>query len=248
MNQLPSAAESRIALITSAIKPVVFSHKTDSTNRLKQTLASLIYLQKQQVFDFVVLIDGSGYDLSSIATDIRFSKGWLKCHSFQQSEELVNRYGYGYGELLIYEEFFRLYPAPFSHIYKMSGRYGIDNLEQIVNSTRLLDNYFFTYYPRFLEYRKYVHTSFYKISTTDLIAATAFAKEFIERYTGMPLERAICEWILSGTRHRRWRRIPLPHYKGVSGYTGLTLSKKSFPYNIFSKFDFLPIMGFSIQK
>lgn len=241
---LPSS--SKIALITSAINPSASSHKTDPMSRLNQTVASLMRLHEQQVFDRVILIDGSGYDLSSIAVDSSFNKGWLDCYSFQQSNDLVNCHGYGYGELLIYEEFFRLFPTTYSHIYKISGRYIINNLSQIVSLIEHLDNYFFTYYPRYLEYRKYVHTSLFKISTKDMIAATAFAKQFIETHPGTPLERAICEWILSDTRHRRWQGVPLPHYQGVSGYTGLTLSKKSFPYNIFSKLDFLPIMGFSI--
>jgi hypothetical protein len=240
--------DAKIALITSAINPAISTHKTDSQSRLNQMLSSLIFLYEQKIFDQVILIDGSGYDLSAISNDETFKNGWIKCHSFSQNVELVNKYGYGYGELLIYDEFSRLLSAQYSHIYKISGRYGIDNLKLIVDSIASLDNFFFTYYPRFMEYRKYVHTAFYKISTKDLMDATTFAKKILERHRGLPLERAMCEWVLNSKRKRMWRRVPLPRYEGVSGATGLSLYKKSFPYNVFSRLDFLPIMGYSVES
>jgi hypothetical protein len=240
----------KVLLVTSAIIPSNLTPSIGVNERLIQTVDALKALYASSIFDKVYIVDGTGFDLSIIHNYIAFPHGWLEHFSFKQDSRLVERYGTSYGELLIQKHFIdilgvdKLPPS----IYKLSGRYTVDNLLSIFNEIELLDNYFFTFYPRFLEYRKYVQTAFYKIRTDWIYDSVTYSIKYIEGNPGCPLERAMYAWIDQAAFHKGWRKIPLPILSGFSGKTGLSISKTSFPYNFFRFLSFVPVMGFRLKK
>lgn len=240
----------KVLLVTSAIIPSKLTPSIGAKERFIQTVDALKTLYTSSIFDKVYIVDGTGFDLSIIHNYSTFPHGWLEHFSFKQNSRLVEMYGTSYGELLIQKHFIdilgvdKLPPS----IYKLSGRYAVDNLLSIFNQIESLDNYFFTFYPRFLQYRKYVQTAFYKIRTDWIYDSITYSIKYIEDNPGCPLERAMYAWIDRTAFDKSWKNIPLPIFSGVSGKTGFSVNKISFPYNFFRFFSFAPIMGFALKK
>lgn len=236
------------ALISSAINPKIYCQ--DSwRDRLRQTVEALNHLKDTHIFSKAFIVDSTGFDFTCSDFDFFRESNWLSCYSFNQDESAIKNLGYGYGELLIYEKYLEVYSSysNSTRIHKISGRYIVSNLNEIYKRIINFENYFFTFYPRFLEYRKYVNTAFFKLSTSDLEQATVFSKSYIENFPYAPLERAFYQWIITTNRNKNWISVPHPQYIGTSGLSGRDLSIKIFPYNIFSNMDFLPVMGFSLK-
>lgn len=232
--------------VTSSIVPAIPMACHDPKLRLYQTQMALTRLYESQVFDKVIFIDSSNYPVASFLK-LGLPGEWINYYSFKTDnvEGQISKYGYGYGELLIYEKLLQILPASRYPIYKISGRYSIANIGKIIPKTMEYDNFFFTFYPRFAELKKYVHTSFYKITLENLSASTYFCKQLIEQYPWMPLEKAMAIWIIRSNKDRRFRALPNPRYEAITAFTGRNLSNRPFPYSFFCKLEAFPLMAFS---
>ncbi len=216
---------------------------SSAKERKAQTIEKLEQITKLNLFDEIHLVDATGFEFEIDEVSTLGIK--VVTHSFFQDKVLVEKYGYGYGEALIYERFSKIYNGLDCSVYKISGRYSIANLSDIVLMSKGYDNLFYTFYPRFLQYRKYVHTAFFKIKFADLVSCSLYCRNYLENYPSRPLEEAMFYWQLSAYGSRKsWMKFPSPQYVGISGLKNTSIGKYYFPYSFFRKLDFLPLMSF----
>lgn len=222
----------RVALISSCIIPAVHMATHDPKVRLAQTHSALVELERHGMFSKVFVVDNSGCDISILHEMHHWSAGWLNTYSYKTDTGNVARYGYGYGEADIYQYASTVLPYDIGSVYKISGRYVVKNIQTIMPRMDTYRAFFYTYYPKILEYRHYVHTAFFKIQVRDLGHVAAFAKAEVANKAMLPLEAALYRWSEQSGEDRHWIRLPQPQYVGTSGLTGRSLSRASFPYNI----------------
>lgn len=234
-----------VALISSAINPNLKIKVSSPAARAEQTIKAVNSLINKNVFDKIIIIDATGYDLSEKLKYNHGSNKIVSAYSFYQDPKEVNDFGYGFGETRIYDHFLKIYDGTNGNIHKISGRYGIDNIDEILNISNEYDEFYFTYYPRFLQYRKYVHTSFFKCKLENLEKYSEYCRKIIEKNRKAPLEEAMYDSITHYCKKKKWISCPAPKYEGIAGATGRNLSKHNFTYEVLRKLSNLPLMAFS---
>jgi hypothetical protein len=220
-------------LITSSIQTSAEKSNTLTNRgaRAEQTVAALNQIVERRIFKDIVIADGSNCDLlsSDELADIRKRGVTIEQISFQQDSDDVRKFGKSHGELQIIRHAMKTSSSirQFGGFYKLSGRYGISNLDRIVMQFEKGDNLFYFDNPPFLPLGgRFVSTIFYKSSL-----------DFFERhFVGAELE---CSYEQDGyleaifyrrlvNLNRKRERVPFPYYEGISGTTGKPLVNRRF--------------------
>lgn len=216
-------------LITSAVKPASNADTglTLESDRHSQCRDAVIFLLEKRQFGHYVICDGSDVEIFTPAEIVTLSKKYsveIEQLKFQQDRERVRLQGKSYGELEIV--FYALKHAELIKRYgsftKISGRYSITNLPQIMAKLGRLNNFFYFDNPvRFNFGKRYVCTIIYR-SEVDF---------FLENFRDSMIESSYAkEGILESIFYRRLAglkktslRVPFPYYTGISGVTGKTI-------------------------
>jgi len=235
-------------LITSAVSPNIDMPNSRKSERLAQTIDAIAKIQHTNLFERIFCIDGTDFDLTPHLQNLSSRNSQIICRAFRQDAASVQRFGYGYGETEIYQYFCANFSGSFTNVYKISGRYNLKNLPEIIQIARRYRNFYFTYYPRFIQYRRYIHTAFFKTEVKDLEAYSRRASLYLIANKGRPLEEAMYEAIQEDPVKMHWLIAPAPQYEGISGNSGRNLSDFRLPYSLTRKLSFLPCMAFSAEK
>jgi hypothetical protein len=231
----------RIALVTSSVNVLVNDTKfADANAREIQTyLAINTFID---YFDVIYLIDGSNYTFKLIDDFIKAeNRSKIITHSFLQDLTYLGKYGKALGELLIYQEFLKITKLSSlgNHsLVKISGRWHINNYKTLDLLVQNNKNLFVQYYPRWLKYRKYVQTCFYKIEYTRLEILVQYGLEFYVSYRQtVPLEAMLHRFLIN--KKKNYINMEYPDYSGViSGSTGKEIKKDDYYQiqNLLSKY------------
>jgi hypothetical protein len=227
-----------VLLITSAIIPIAPDVKLlNIEDRLQQTIAAINKIKDLHFFDQIYLCDGSGYGIQDMEG--------IKCMSFKQSEEQVAKYGKSWGELLIYEYFFsNVCLDDTIQIYKISGRWIIENLSMILISSLKYNNLFYTFYP-YGFFRNYVHTSFFMSEIGRLKEIVEESKSIILDNTSIVLEMAFYNSLL--VYKKKWIPSFYPKYDCISGTHNKSLKKSNLEFRIKNIMTNLGMYAFSVE-
>ena len=227
-----------VLFITSAIVPIAPDVKLlNIEERLYQTLFAIEKIKNLHFFDQIYLCDGSGYDVGNI--------DGLKSMSFMQPKEQVTKYGKSFGELLIYEYFFS--NTNFNddtRIYKISARWIIENLDEILNHQFKYRNLFYTFYPYgFL--RNYVHTSFFVSEMGRLKKIVAQSKKEIFSNSSIVLETAFYNSLLD--YKKKWVQSVYPRYNCICGTSNKNIMENCVLYEVKNTMTKLGMYAFSVK-
>jgi hypothetical protein len=212
----------KILLITSSIIPIAKDVKLLDTNaRLHQTLSAIDKIKELNFFDEIYLCDGSDYKMRN-------------CHGvnymcFKQSTDIVSKYGKSYGELLIYEHFFsQTSIEDHASVYKISARWIVDNLDEILKKTQYFNNLFYTFYP-YGFFRDYIHTSFFLSEIGRLKEMVEESKNMISQNPTIVLEKA---FFRSLAKYKKtWVRLNYPKYNGIGGTENKSVKESFINFN-----------------
>lgn len=229
-------------LITSAVKPASTSdtNLTSACARLHQCRDAIADLLEKRLFGYYVIVDGSNveiFDQTEIdALAIKYGVQ-IEQLAFQQESEKVRLQGKSYGELAII--FYALNHSKlmkeFGSFTKISGRYSITNLHDVLLKVNHLKNFFFFDNPIFFNLnKKYTCTIVYRCET-----------EFFQKAFNRTMEE--CSYDKNGflesifyrrlaPLNKKGVRVQFPYYTGISGVTGESIiNSKYFFRNVLSK-------------
>lgn len=212
----------------------------DSNARYKETRDALFSVIDHNLFEEIVIVDGSNTPILSDWEIVDLEKRGVKIEQllFLQDKELVEKYGKGHGEMQITN-----YMVTHSKIVNKAGgfvkltpRYYFDNIKDIIPRIENEKNVFFFYYPfPVRKLKKFVMSIFYKTSLE-------FYKKNIQNsitkhsksLSGL-MESVLYSEIIKLKKEPLY--IPFPHFSGISGTTGKRIMNQYFIFRYFcSKF------------
>lgn len=136
-------------------------------NRKKDYIRALVYYITQSDFDNIVFCENSNTDLDeySIIKELA-NLFWKKIEllSFQWNTELAEKYWYGAWEAEIFDYVFEKSTLlkNSNSFYKITGRYILKNVNQIIEKTQNYENYFHKQWLFMTQFT--ASTAFFKIS------------------------------------------------------------------------------------
>ena len=218
----------KVLLINSTIDPIAVDimHR-DVKSRLAETIISLESNLKITQFNKVIIVENSGVDFEA-----EFKSVCIRYHA--ESFFIKTKLDYGfykqYGGQKYVGELESLSLALESkailrsdHLCKVSGRYHVRNLSQLLSMQTTQNSYFCNFYPRFL--KGDVYTSVYFTSREDLEVLVLRAKEFYKKNGSLtphlPIESVFGNVLFSSFRNKKISPlIPRPEIVAVSGTNG----------------------------
>ena len=220
-SEVISCQSKNLILLTSAIKvaPGADALHTNRDMRLAETKHALLAIMRQRLYNQLVICDGSNNAIFT-QSEIRYLSDQyhveLEQLVFQQDVESVARFTKGLGEIEILEYALRnsrLIKAD-TLVIKVSGRWVVRNLLDIHRATSERKSFFYTFYPRTVMFRPYVHTAFYKAQVS-LLRQILTAAKFDLRKGRRPLEAAFYSALKNWDKE--WISVPYPDYDAFSG-------------------------------
>lgn len=228
-------------LVTSSINIIANdSIFIESKERAVQTYNAINKILN--LFDYVYLVDGSNYNFSDIEDYISAHQiQKVRVHSFVQNENLVRKKGKAFGELLIYQEFIEVFGSDFRNecnLYKISGRWFMNNMYTVLRKTEFYDSCYFQYYPNTIRYKKYIQTCFFKTTVGELKQITTFGLQYFSSHIRNVNLEDIFSFYLD-RKEKHYFNVAYPDYTGViSGSSGKIVKMNSYYFmeNILSSF------------
>jgi hypothetical protein len=228
-------------LITNAVNAVarVDTALVNSAKRLSLAKHAIFRIIDSGFFPRLVIADGSGHILLSDAECAHAKNAgvYIEQLSFQQKSEEVVLFGKGQGEMQIVE--YALNNSEIlsdsSAFYKLSGRYFLSNMRDVLRVTEQHPSVFFNYNPKFiLRDSQFTCSAFYKCS---IHAYECILKKAIDRCTLSRegrLESAFFK-VLSTTGQKSIY-CPFPKFEGVGGTTATPIKNSYFlARNLYSR-------------
>ena len=210
-----------LILLTSAVKvaPGADALHRNETRRLAETRLALLAIVAQRLYGQLVICDGSDTTIftpEEIQTLSRQYQIQLEHLQFQQNTDLIAPFTKGIGEIEIVEYALRNSRLIRTHtsITKLSGRWNVRNMLQICKATRERSSFFYTFYPRGLMLRPYVHTALYKVTASALWRILEVARSDLMKER-KPLEAAFYAALKNW--NKEWIPVPYPDYEAFSG-------------------------------
>ena len=142
---------------------------TNQTVRLSEARKSLFLLIKSNLFKSIVIVEGSNFEILSDVEIKNFRHKGVEIEqiTFNQNIEDVRNFGKSNGEQQIMNYMLKtsVLVNKAGNFYKLSSRYNMVNLAQVLSEIDRFDNVFFYFNPPVLrDFKSYVCTSFYKTS------------------------------------------------------------------------------------
>jgi hypothetical protein len=215
-----------VALITSAVKPnaVDDTNLVDHVARLKQTRDAIYDLVKHSVFNKIVVVDGTNTPIFSTAEIAQIYNAHsieIEQIAFLQNANEVRIKGKSFGELEIVNHAIinsRLI-IDMGYFYKLSGRYTISNINEIVYRIgRKRNVFFFDNPPLFPIAGQFVSTIFYKSDVNFFLDVFKGAESECSYDVDGYLEAVFFRRLVKRRKFRCY--VPFPWYNAVSGTTG----------------------------
>lgn len=147
-------------LVTNVVKAFATESNvlTDINVRLEHAKKAIYEIIEEGCFSEIVVVDGSNVSLLSDEEirNIEIRGISVEQFSFLQDKDAVIKFGKSNGELQIIN-----YAIENSELikkaggfFKISGRYGIVNMRQILNESQMYETFFFRYNPNFFPKKK----------------------------------------------------------------------------------------------
>ena len=230
-------------LITNVVNPSAKKHNklNDPLERLQLAREAIFDIAEGKAFEELVIVDGSNCDILSDLEIKKIERMNVKVEQlkFAQEAQMVCMHGKSHGEMQITD--YAIKNSTFIRgaggFFKISGRYTVKNLKDVISRTETYRSFFYRYNPSFFgENKRFVCTIFYKCSLDfykDKIAQGIFEcsdnpKGFLEavfyrRTTGLSLQAISC----------------FPWFSGIGGTHGKATSNKYYRVR-----KFLSMLGF----
>lgn len=214
-----------LLFVSSAITPLTNAQTklVDKELRLAETKDAIYHNIATGYYDKLVLVDGTNNDIfNDTELDLIRRRGIdVEQLKFKQCAQQVNEFGKSYGEMLITNymiENSNLVNS-FGRFVKISGRYKLENADQIIPKLSKLDTFFLNYHPMIVrKYYPYTSTIMYK-------ASIGFFKENLASCTEECSNdiNGFLESVFFRRLHKLRRKpvkISYPFFSGLSGVTG----------------------------
>lgn len=222
-----------VLVITSAVNVSTYKQTKliNMQDRKNLTKEAINYILEQKIVSKILLVDGTNELIFSKQEIVEIeNKGVIiEQLAFQQNSNDVRRYGKSNGELQIMNfavEYSDLLKSN-STFFKLSARYKIVNIKQIMQKLEGVDNVFFFDNLSFIPKKyKYTSTIFYK--TTVEFYQENFS-EALYRCSNEPegyLESVYYN-ILAG-RKKRSMYVQFPYYEGIAGTTASAIKNRRY--------------------
>lgn len=216
---------------------------TDSRLRLKEARRALFSVLEKKYFEQIVIVDGSNTEiLTKKEIDAYALKGIIiEQLLFQQNTFDVAEFGKSNGEMQItnYMVSNSILVKKAKGFTKITPRYFLDNIDEIIPKIYNKKNIFYLYEPSIIPNKnKFVCTIFYKTSV-----------DFYKKYLAESIHE--CQknphGMLEAIFYRKLSKIKktsvyteFPHFSGLAGTTGKNIKNRYyFARNIFSKLGLL---------
>ncbi|WP_071466473.1 hypothetical protein [Polynucleobacter asymbioticus] len=215
----------KILIITSTISPIAddIKHVNVMARKLESIEAIKFYLSLD-IFDKIIFSDNSGVSLLGALRDESINVDSIYNELiFKLDESFYERYsGLKYmGEIETIDKVLNNFAfSNEDEIYKVTGRYIINNISYFINNSNYSSNIFISYYP-ILFNKKSLYTSFYKVNRDLLVDIVSNVKFLYEHGYVKPIEYAFglhlskFKFINKNSKIRR-----LPQIIGISGTNG----------------------------
>ena len=228
-------------LITSAIKTYALKQNKliDEQARLNYTKNAIHEIAKTKIFTEIIIVDGTCTNILSDFEINNFKNTGIKVEqiNFQQDIEAVKLYGKSNGEMQIMN-----YAVDNSEIiknkkifYKISGRYNVKNIKDIINISENYNNLYYSYNPNIRKlFNPFLCTIFFKTNVeqynekirTSLGACSTYQEGFLE---------SVYYKILFHQRKNQIK-IPFPYFVGVGGTSALPIVNRYYSLrNLYSQ-------------
>lgn len=211
-------------LLTSCV--IVSDHSVslkDKDSRIGLTLQSIEKWLAISPNLRLVVCDGSNYDFSGIVLE-KFPHASIECLFFQNSSQMVGKYGKGYGEgeIVNYAIANSVYLKESDYFAKCTGKLWVENFVDCVagwNGTCLCKGYFADVFSFKRTRFEYIDTRFYLVSKSFYSKYLSSAYLNVGGERGLSLEHCFRDVILENKFGKILFNVP-PVICGVGGGSG----------------------------